>query len=85
MNINALRQLFTPATLVRVTKRLLQAKLEVPRECAKCGAPLKEADVAPELVCGACQSTFPFKSGDEIMIADLIALGEQIAAEQAST
>ena len=38
---------------------------------------MQEAPVPPELTCGACQTTVPFPTGDEVMFKELIELSKE--------
>jgi acyl carrier protein len=69
--------LFKVQTFVRVLDRLLAAKETLSRTCAACGATLEESSALPELVCPGCKAVVPFPSGDDVMFAELVELGEQ--------
>ena len=79
-----LRRMFTVATLIRVTKRLLQAKAEASNDCPKCGGQMAAADASPEFECGACQHTVAFPQGDDVLEADLLAIGARIQQQGSS-
>lgn len=68
--------MFNVATFARIIQRLLEAKRELPRECPRCGQPMSESPVTPELVCGSCDESVPLPTGDEILLRDIIALDQ---------
>ena len=80
-----LRRMFTVATMIRVTKRLLQAKEEASRECPECGGQLIAGDAAPEFECKDCHHVVAFPQGDDVLAADLVAIGERIEHGQAAS
>jgi acyl carrier protein len=69
--------MFNVATFERILLRLLEAKRELPRDCPRCGGPMVESPVTPELVCESCEESVPLPSGDEILLRDIIALDRQ--------
>lgn len=69
--------LFTVQTFVRVLDRLLTAREQVSRTCAKCSATLQESPSMPEFVCPGCQATLPFPSGDDVMFDELVSMSKQ--------
>jgi len=73
-----LRNLFVVATLVRVVNRLLQAKAEMSTQCPQCNGTLTEVADSPEFRCASCGHTVPFPAGDDVMSADLIAIGTRL-------
>lgn len=68
--------LITPASFVRIVQRLLEARRAMPSTCPRCGAPTRASDTAPELVCGGCDWSQPLPTGDEVLMADMIALSQ---------
>lgn len=78
MPIAELRRLFSVATFIRVVRQLLDARAQLPAACPECGGKLVEAKVTPQLVCESCQHSIGIPSGDDVMAAELIAIGNSI-------
>jgi acyl carrier protein len=71
-------KMITVESFVRITWRLLQAKVEFPLVCPKCGGQLEEAELMPEFICTNCGEIVPQPSGDEILLQDLLQLATEI-------
>lgn len=76
MRTHEIANLLTPQSLMRVLNRLLDEKESLPSHCEKpnCGADTQPSQVAPEVVCTGCGAVYEAKSGDEVLLDDLIAL-----------
>jgi hypothetical protein len=77
-------KMISVGSFVRITARLLEAKAEFSRVCAKCGGELIESDAMPEFECAGCGDIVPVPSGDDILLADLVALYESTTGEGAT-
>lgn len=73
--------LITINTFTRLVCRLLLAKGEFPRECPKCGTMTKESDSLPEFECPACGDVRALRSGDDVLLADLLVVVEGLVKQ----
>jgi acyl carrier protein len=67
--------LFSPATFVRIVRRMLAATRNVLAACPGCGGSLQPSATTFEAACLGCGKIVPFPAGDEVLLQDLIACG----------
>jgi non-ribosomal peptide synthetase component F len=67
--------LFSPATFVRIVRRMQVATRDALIACHICGGSLQPSATSFEAACRACGKIVPFPTGDEILLQDLIASG----------
>jgi acyl carrier protein len=74
LSVTEVRKMFIVATFIRVVRRLVEFYESVDKTCPQCGKMMERAAAAPELVCGACGKVVPLRSGDDILLDDVLGL-----------
>jgi acyl carrier protein len=74
LSVNEVRKMFTVATFIRVVRRLVEFYESVDKTCPQCGKTMDRSAAAPELVCGGCGNVVPMRSGDDILLDEVLGL-----------